>query len=349
MPGIADKVTVEVKDGILTITAPEDVRRAMRKYAQSQKHRVPVEYKISMPVVHQLLVNGSGKIKTLTDLQSDGDLTLTLNGSGDIILHSLSYSGRYIVTLNGSGDIAGSKFVGLEGIFTLNGSGDIVINALQMERLANTTLNGSGDFLVGAAQSGGYSCALHGSGDMKLKNITTQALKASIAGSGDLELGHAKGVDISTSLHGSGDFKAEQLDIQEKCDIACVGSGDMRIGKIQSPKTSSVHLQGSGELTIGSFRGEALKAKQHGSGDMTIKHGTAERFDIAIGTSGNLDTHGLECQEVYVNAKGSAEIEVYAQRKLVVEKLGSQCELKYGGDAKVILQGKVKRSRIRKR
>ncbi|MDO5571554.1 MAG: DUF2807 domain-containing protein [Bacteroidales bacterium] len=205
---------------------------------------------------------GSGDLY-LNDLTGD-NLSVKLQGSGDVIVKSIKENSNTDIILQGSGDIVVDNILTGDLLnFTLFGSGDIKIGSAKASQIksnlqgsgdikcdyleaknAEASLMGSGDFYISKFQTGeSLDLSLKGSGDLSVKSIKTNLLKASLTGSGDIYLsGNAniarysvvssgtisapnlKSDDVTATINGSGDISCHA---DKKLSGNVTGSGDI--------------------------------------------------------------------------------------------------------------------------
>ena len=126
-------------------------------------------------------------------------------------------------------------------------SDDVIVKVTSPE-LTKVDCLGSGDFIATTdIKTDDITFKITGSGDIKLKKVSSDKVKLSIAGSGDIEINK---VDdqceyASLSVAGSGDIDAMFSGCQElKCSVA--GSGEIELkGKVVNYSSS---VAGSGEI-----------------------------------------------------------------------------------------------------
>ncbi len=128
--------------------------------------------------------------------------------------------------------------------------------------LSEVELVGSGDITATATiKAKGFETSLTGSGDIIL-DVESSSLDAKITGSGDMKL-NGKADDFELKLSGSGDFDGRSF----KTDNA------------------EVYVSGSGDAII-SVK-ESIKARVHGSGDISYK-GNPSKSDTKVLGSGSI-------------------------------------------------------------
>jgi hypothetical protein len=152
---------------------------------------------VTLPHFKRLKLDGSGDI-VVGDFKGLDDVEVLLEGSGNIrsdgILH---VAGTVNCLLDGSGDV-GLKLNALTVKAKLEGSGDIDLSGKATELIAE--LEGSGDVNSFGLEVLRCTAELEGSGDIKV-NVAEQ-LHATLDGSGDIAY-HGK-PDVKSQLAGSG-------------------------------------------------------------------------------------------------------------------------------------------------
>ena len=145
---------------------------------------VRLRVRVGSPDINSLTMSGSGSIICKSDIDTDGDLSLRLAGSGDIITEKISCAGLES-SLAGSGCVKTGRIEADDVVISVSGSGDWVSSRIKAQNL---------------------SISLAGSGDVDLTNVDIEDhLKASVAGSGDISAnGHAS--NITAKVAGSGDI-----------------------------------------------------------------------------------------------------------------------------------------------
>jgi carbon monoxide dehydrogenase subunit G len=90
--------------------------------------------------------------------------------------------------------------------------------------------------------------AIHGSGDVEVKDLKAEKFKAEIQGSGDIRVA-GRAEDLEVEIQGSGDVKLDHL-AAKRASVEVQGSGDSTLNVSDE---LTVHLAGSGDVNyIGS-------------------------------------------------------------------------------------------------
>jgi hypothetical protein len=103
--------------------------------------------------------------------------------------------------------------------------------------------------------------------------------------------------------------------------------------KVTAPRLDEVALHGSGSICAQGVDAERLDVAIYGSGDIELS-GRAHRLDIQMRGSGDTDASALGAADVDVDISGSGDAHVVAQNTLDVAIRGSG-DVRYAGDPKV--------------
>ncbi len=134
--------------------------------------------------------------------------------------------------------------------------------------ISNVSVKGSGDFTAkGDISTRKFSAAIAGSGDVRMRGVTADAVSVSVSGSGDVEIGAAKAGVAEFSISGSGDIGVKDIKAGSvKARIA--GSGDVEMARADIGK-ASCSIAGSGDISIkGSV--DRLEKSVAGSGTVSV-------------------------------------------------------------------------------
>ena len=150
---IIDKVETIVAHGRLSIEYKKGIKNVLTSDAQ-------IKIIAHSPSLSAVKVNGSGDM-TLKGSICTEELTLHINGSGDINAHNLTCQ-AVNVNINGSGDVnlAGTA---KEAFLKINGSGDIDCERLLCQQV-KANINGSGDIDCYASET--LTAHVNGSGEI---------------------------------------------------------------------------------------------------------------------------------------------------------------------------------------
>lgn len=128
---------------------------------------------------------------------------LTINGSGDVCFaNGLKTSKDISLCINGSGDIKGKGFKCKKMAISINGSGDVALQQIESKECI-ASIAGSGDInLSGKASNAEYKIA--GSGDIEAVNLKSDNVSAKTVGSGSIRC--YAGKSLTARVTGSGDI-----------------------------------------------------------------------------------------------------------------------------------------------
>lgn len=186
-----------------------------------------VRFRVTLPVLDKLSVNGSGAayVKTF-DLggRDDSVAEFVVDGSGDLRIFGLK-GGSTELRVKGSGDLRAVLIDVGEIEATVSGSGDMYLKEVHAAR---------GEFIV------------TGSGDLVVtEGGRVDRLEANVVGSGDIDLDDVNSRVAEVNVIGSGTATIGIVD--EKLNASILGSGDIRY--LGEPETDSVAL-GSGDIRV---------------------------------------------------------------------------------------------------
>lgn len=122
---------------------------------------------------------------------------------------------------------------------------------------------------------------------------------------------------VETSLSGN------ELRIGYK-DNTWIKKGNLKVA-IEMPELDGLQVDGSGDIDAGGGFASAgqLRAGINGSGDIFIRDGNADGFDVVITGSGDMHAFGLSAKKATVKLSGSGEAEVKVSEDLDVNITGS--------------------------
>ena len=190
---IIDKVETTVAHGRLSIEYKKGIKNVLTSDAQ-------IKIIAHSPSLSAVKVNGSGDM-TLKGSICTEELTLHINGSGDINAHNLTCRSAN-VSINGSGDINVRDLTCQSTNIDINGSGDINMRNLNC-RSANVVISGSGDVNLAGKAKEAY-LEISGSGDIDCKRLLCQQVRADINGSGDIDCYASE--TLTAHIDGSGEI-----------------------------------------------------------------------------------------------------------------------------------------------
>ena len=148
-------------------------------------------------------------------------------------------------------------------------SDDDVIVKVTSPELTKVDCLGSGDFIATTdIKTDDITFKITGSGDIKLKKVSSDKVKLSIAGSGDIDLQQTNAKKLEVSIAGSGDIEINKVDDQcEYASLTVAGSGDIdaMFSGCQELKCS---VAGSGEIDL---KGKVVNYSSSVAGSGEIK------------------------------------------------------------------------------
>lgn len=146
---VFDHIDYRVEEGVLVIGTKKNITLRAEKY----------EIAIALPQLESFIVNGAADLNQLSTYSSDKDLTMQVNGAGDL-------------------NIIGIKVPALT--FTANGACDIKASGLDVQNLV-VNVNGAGDaVLSGKAVTAHFS--VNGAGDIDARNLECESYTTHRAG-----------------------------------------------------------------------------------------------------------------------------------------------------------------------
>jgi hypothetical protein len=141
---------------------------------------------ISLPMVDQVTVSGSGDVTSEGTFDAPGRMKLDIDGSGNITLAFRAE--ETTANIAGSGDM---KLSGASGELrvSIQGSGDVNARALKAAQ-ASVEIAGSGDVLLNASES--LTASIQGSGDVVYSGDPKKVSKE-VMGSGEIRAASGSG------------------------------------------------------------------------------------------------------------------------------------------------------------
>ena len=156
---------------------------------------------VTVSDLEKLSIPGSGDM-FVEDVRVD-DLTVEINGSGDVTMQDVKNGSSLFMEIDGSGEISIRKAEFDEIESRIRGSGDISIGGKADEQ--SIQVGGSGDYIGGDLESQSVEIAIQGSGNVDV--WAEEALKIDISGSGNVRyFGEPR--DLAQQIDGSGDVRA---------------------------------------------------------------------------------------------------------------------------------------------
>lgn len=140
---------------------------------------------VEAPNVDFIHMSGSGDVYLTSPAILEGDLTITIDGSGDIDIKDLSCA-AFKVQINGSGDFNMDNLECENASMTVNGSGDVKAASVACMDDASFVINGSGD-INSSVTCRNLHAELNGDGEAKF-NVKSTLVEAISVGKGEIEL-----------------------------------------------------------------------------------------------------------------------------------------------------------------
>ena len=132
-------------------------------------------------------------------------------------------------------------------------------------------------------------------------HVTVPSLGAArVAGSGTIRIDRVEGERFAAAIAGSGDIEVQQLRVGE-ATFASAGSGDIAVQQLRA---------GEADFVIG------------GSGSIRAA-GAAQRADVDLGGSGDVDLSALDTRNAKIKLAGSGNVTARASETAEVELFGS--------------------------
>ncbi len=158
----------------------------------SIQNRGKLEIRVSGPALNRISLSGSGDIKLANGIQTDGNLNVKINGSGDTTGNKISCN-LLSLSINGSGDMTLSKIDAQKAKASINGSGDISLTGSCKD--AEYSVYGSGDIQASELKAAHVTTSVKGSGDISC--YATTSLQGRVYGSGEVAYKGDPQIDFS--------------------------------------------------------------------------------------------------------------------------------------------------------
>ena len=158
----------------------------------SIQNRGKLEIRVSGPALNRIALSGSGDIKLVNGIQTDDNLSIKIQGSGDIAGNKISCN-LLSLSINGSGDMTLNRIDALKAEVGINGSGDISLSGICKN--AEYSINGSGDIQASELETENVTTSINGSGDISC--YATESLKGRVSGSGEVAYRGEPQIDFS--------------------------------------------------------------------------------------------------------------------------------------------------------
>lgn len=140
-----------------------------------------LEIKVFSPELNKLAINGSGNIYFANGIQTKENISLCINGSGDIQGKDFKCR-KMAVAINGSGDVKLQQLESEECFASIAGSGNIGLSGKTLK--AEYKIAGSGNIGAGNLEAQNVSTSTAGSGSISC--YASGKLTVRVAGSGDI-------------------------------------------------------------------------------------------------------------------------------------------------------------------
>lgn len=186
---ILPRIITEIEDGALAIGTEENV---------SLDPEVPLEYRIRMPNLE----------------------AVQLDGSGDIEMSPFTVE-RLVLEIDGSGTVRTRELTGGSVLLEIDGSGDGFFPGIDTESL-EIEIDGSGS-IEASGRADAQMVDIAGSGNFIAPDLTGRTVQIRVAGSGDAQVGEADSLRVRIS--GSGDIRYRGSPV---IDQRISGSGSVR-------------------------------------------------------------------------------------------------------------------------
>lgn len=210
-------------------------------------------------------VNGSGNIVTQEVDVSNFD-SVSLEGSGDVYIEQGQIESLTIEADDNILPLLETRVRGGELILSTKPNQNInpsqkIVYRITVKDLAGISLDGSGNFYVDPVKSDAMDISLAGSGDIRLKDLTTGNFSMDLDGSGNIIVNQLAASTIDSSINGSGDV--ELTGQASSQNISFSGSGNYLAGDLET-QSADIDIDGSADITV--WVTEDLNAKVDGSG-----------------------------------------------------------------------------------
>ncbi|MDR0939564.1 MAG: DUF2807 domain-containing protein [Mediterranea sp.] len=180
---VVEKLDVFVEGGTLYLK----YKKGVRVRGDSK-----LSYRVYSPELNGLSINGAGNVMFANGVNSQGDLSVTINGSGNIKGEAMRCR-DLSVKINGSGRVDLKGIESASCSFAINGSGDLRLGGTS--GTIDMRISGAGNIRADELKAGSVSVGISGSGDVKC--YATEKLKARISGAGNIGYkGDPKEIDV---------------------------------------------------------------------------------------------------------------------------------------------------------
>jgi len=213
--GESEGLTIEAEDNLLPLLTSEVIDGTLQlgtKLGSSFSSTRPIIYRLTVENLEAITLNASGNIQA-SDLAVDGDLALTINGSGNMTLGAIK-AAEATLNLSASGNLDAPSLESEQATFTVSGSGKATIPNLTLNNLS-VIMQSSGDVNVGGTAAE-LSVQISGSGSFNGNELASQTAVVNTSSSGDARLQVSESLNAtitgSGSIFYSGAATVQQVD-----------------------------------------------------------------------------------------------------------------------------------------
>ncbi len=190
-----DRITVETRNGILRVGIKGDNNHKVWGSAKR-------EVRVSAPAVNSLEASSSGDIILKNGMTSNGNITISVSSSGDVIGDNISCTGNIDLSASSSGDIKAGNMKCRNLTAAASSSGNVKIGTLSCDNFT-AHAGSSGDVVVRMLTAQNVKAHANSSGDVKLSGTCVNA-ELNASSSGDINASGLKAKNISKSESSSG-------------------------------------------------------------------------------------------------------------------------------------------------
>ncbi|WP_278436800.1 GIN domain-containing protein [Muribaculum intestinale] len=190
-----DRITVETRNGILRVGIKGDNNHKVWGSAKR-------EVRVSAPAVNSLEASSSGDIILKNGMTSNGNITISVSSSGDVIGDNISCTGNIDLSASSSGDIKAGNMKCRNLTAAASSSGDVKIGTLSCDNFT-AHAGSSGDVVVRMLTAQNVKAHANSSGDVKLSGTCVNA-ELNASSSGGINASGLKAKNISKSESSSG-------------------------------------------------------------------------------------------------------------------------------------------------
>ena len=168
-------------------------------YQQDSSSRIEIygsdnilEIKVFSPDLNGLTLNGSGGILFANGIHTEGDLKVTINGSGNLGGSTFD-TGHLAISIHGSGDVRLKQIDSKTCSASISGSGNITLDG--MTDAAKYNISGSGNIKAVALEATDVYAGISGSGNISC--FVNGKLGGHVSGSGNVAYkGNPQAIDF---------------------------------------------------------------------------------------------------------------------------------------------------------